>query len=226
MYLRVLLGLTLLLAGLPAQAADAPNPSPAGQGPSAAKVAWRKTQRCGLNCLYVLLRIHGVEVSYQELADETVVGDQGSTFAELSRVARRHGFDLTPMRATWESIDDWPLPAVIHLESQNLDRHYVLLLRREGEEFVIFDCTDGEVSRWGEGEIRDKWSGYVLLHNPPGRWQRLLSWTPYAWLVCGGCMLGAGALRWSRNARAGRQPGGGGGGMGAATETAVPPLES
>lgn len=191
----------LLLILLPLRAGGAPPAGPGAAAPAAAPVPWRRGQCCGLNCLYVLLRMHGVAVTYPDLADETEVGEQGSTMAELSRVAHAHGIDLTPMRATFESIDEWPLPAVVHLQRQDLDRHYVLLLRKQGDQFVFLDCTSGALSFWQEAEFRDKWSGYVLLHNPPGRWPRLPSWAPYAWLACGVCVLGAGLVRRVRKGR-------------------------
>lgn len=214
----------LLLVGLPVEAADPSAPSAAAKELSASVVAWRKAQCCGVNCLYVTLRMHGIPVKYEELAEETAVGDQGSTFAELSRVARLHGLDLTPMQATRESVADWPLPAVLHLERQNLDRHYVLLLRRQGDEYIILDCTSGEISAWGEGEFRDKWSGYVLLAAPSGGWWKLPSWMAYVWFFCGVGVLGAGALRWRRTSRAQREPVGSGDGMADATPHGVPQI--
>lgn len=167
--------------------------------PSAAELAWRQSKRCGVNCLYVLLRSHGIEVAYDRLVDEVAIGDKGTTLAELSRVARAHGINLLPMRATRESIRDWALPAVLHLERQNFERHYVLLLRVESEEYTILDCTTGQMSIWGEGEFRDKWSGYVGLIRSD-RNDIFVGWLPYAWLAAGAVVFGLG-LRGRRRFR-------------------------
>lgn len=180
------LALAAILAGDARGAGDPPDPS-------SAELAWRQSKRCGANCAYVLLRSHGIGVAYDQLVDEIAIGDEGTTLAELSRVCRAHGINLLPMRATLESVRDWSLPAILHLERQNFERHYVLLLRVEGEEYTILDCTTGQMSNWGEGEFRDKWSGYVGLLAADGR-AGMPSWLPYAWLAAGAVVFGI-ALR-------------------------------
>jgi Peptidase C39 family len=172
--------------------------------PAAQPVEWRHTKRCGLNCLYVMLRMIGAQVSYQTLGSEVQVTDQGTTMAELVRVAALHGAILQPMRATKESIPQWSLPAIIHLQNQDLTAHYVLLLRSTGNGFVVLDCNSGELREWGAGEFLDKWTGYVLMQPPPG-----LLFTPIAaslWVGFGCAVLGLGLWQWMLRPRHGLRP--------------------
>src|SRR4051812_43747273 len=81
-----------------------------GRVKSVEPVPWRHTKECGVNCLYVLMRMRGVEVSHQAVKSEVAMGERGATLAELGRVARLYGFPMTPVRASPSTIGECPLP--------------------------------------------------------------------------------------------------------------------
>lgn len=172
-------------------AAAPPVPVP----PPVQPVEWRHSKRCGLNCLYVMLRMRGAPVKYETLAAETEVTDKGTTMAELARVAGWHGISLQAMRATRDSIPQWPLPAIVHLQNQDLTTHYVLLLRTSGTKYVMLDCNSGELRDWSQGEFLDKWTGHVLLAAEPGD---LLASPLVAglWVCAGVGVLALGLWKW------------------------------
>jgi ABC-type bacteriocin/lantibiotic exporter with double-glycine peptidase domain len=166
--------------------------------PLAQPVEWRHTKRCGINCLYVMLRMLGTQVRYENVVAEAHITDQGTTIAELVRLAANYGTSLQPVRATKDTIRRWPLPAIVHLQNQDLTTHYVLLLRASETGYVVLDCNSGELREWGPGEFLDKWTGYVLLQSDSSG--HLFS--PFfagAWVILGCATLALGL--WWRKAR-------------------------
>ena len=166
---------------------------------------WRQSVSCGANCVYVLLRVLEKPVSYEEVSRRTKVGLQGSTMDELARVANLYGVRLAPMRATRKSVEQWPLPAIIHQqEGEGFTGHYVLYLGRDPntKRYVTLDCTTGQIAPMEEGDFFNRWSGYVLLRSPT--WGGFESWVARAWLIAGVFFLGFGVLRWFEWSRGGR----------------------
>src|SRR5437764_775005 len=89
-----------VIHGLCASAGGAPSAVPPRSEDLGAKsVAWRQNYYCGVNCIYVMLKMVGKNTSYETLCDETSVGVQGSSMAELGRLAKIHGIELTPVKA-------------------------------------------------------------------------------------------------------------------------------
>jgi peptidase C39-like protein len=184
----------------------APALSPAAAS-SVAPVDWRVDTRCGVNSLYVMLRMLNRPVTYEQLLKETAVGEQGSSAAELARVASLHQVHLTPVHATSSSASRWPLPAIVHLQRQaDFMGHYVLYLGSNGDTHRLLDCTSGEMSTMPEGDFNTIWSGYVLLRGEPGV-QAMTPWISRGWLMVGAIVfLGYGVRQWHRQRRAAPGP--------------------
>lgn len=176
-------------------------------GPAVAPVDWRVDTRCGVNSLYVMLRMLNRPVTYEQLLKETAVGEQGSSAAELARVASLHGVHLTPVHATIRSVSRWPLPAIVHLQRQtDFMGHYMLYLGSRGDAHQLLDCTSGETRAVPEGDFNSLWSGYVLLRGESVV-QTMAPWISRGWLMAGVIVFfGYGVRRWYQQRRAAPGP--------------------
>lgn len=158
--------------------------------PSTRREPWRSEVYCGVNALYVMLRMLGVHATYDQLLKESSVGDRGSSMEELARVARLHGVTLTPMRGKAAGVASWPTPAIVHQQRRtDLMGHYVLYLGPSGDELLTLDCVSGQLASMSKGDFNDKWSGFVLVRSP-GDSDRMQVFAQ-GWLVFG-LMVGIG----------------------------------
>lgn len=60
---------------------------PAGAVESVPQDYWRNSRRCGTNCLYAYLRIHGRPVALAQVAERVPLGAKGSNMADLRLAA-------------------------------------------------------------------------------------------------------------------------------------------
>jgi hypothetical protein len=185
-------------------------PAPADPGPGASVVApvdWRVDVRCGVNCVYVMLRMLDRPVTYGELLGQTAVGEQGSNAGELARVAGLHGVVLTPVHATAGSVARWPTPAIVHIQRpSDFAGHYVLYLGRVADKYHrVLDCTSGSMSDLSDGDFNAQWTGYALLRGVP-QVQALAPWVARGWLAAGILVFIASLVRWHQQRRAAPVP--------------------
>jgi ABC-type bacteriocin/lantibiotic exporter with double-glycine peptidase domain len=158
-------------------------------------VPWRQELYCGVNCLYVMLNVLGVRVTYDQVVDETHLTASGTDMAELQRVADKLGLHLVAVRATAQSALDWPLPAIIHQrKAGSRTGHFVLLLDQSKDSFTILDSNTGQVVVLGEATFLNDWSGYVLLRSAK-RSRSYVAWIVLFWMFMGAAVCAMGIWR-------------------------------
>src|SRR4051812_42235500 len=54
---------------------------------------WREMKNCGVCSSYLLCRLHGIEVNYDQLRAEVPVTEWGSSLYDMKYACRRHGLD-------------------------------------------------------------------------------------------------------------------------------------
>lgn len=177
-----------------AEATDGPSQKSetAGNEPE----TWRSEMHCGVNCLYVLLRSLGTNVTYDRLCEQTALGPDGTSMAELARVSGSYGVPLVAVRSGPDGIDQWPLPAIVHQQRvMSSTGHFILLVGYNGDVFSVLDSTTGQLKAISRGDFLEKWSGFALLRNDPAPlgWE---FWIAAGWLACGTILLGLGSWRW------------------------------
>src|SRR6266404_69007 len=98
---------------------------------SADNIVWRSERSCGLNCLYVLLGTHNIDVDYYRLATEVIRGEDYTSLTELRLASNRHGLAVNLGRSNPEGLMRLPMPVIAHLElmSPRADTpgHFVLV---------------------------------------------------------------------------------------------------
>ncbi len=129
--------------------------------------------RCGPNCLYAYLSLHGRPRALDEILALVPIGPDGAALADLRKAADASGVASRAVRTTADRLGDWPLPAVAHLDVK--EGHYVLLVAVDPRMVTIADMSTGEIETMPSSRFFSMWSGYLLVADH-GRTLRLASW--------------------------------------------------
>ncbi|MCB9871150.1 MAG: hypothetical protein H6837_14930 [Planctomycetes bacterium] len=129
---------------------------------------WRTTQNCGANCLYLLLRAHGHDITYQRVVEATRIGARGSSLAELAQSARNLGFPVRLGKGSPEDLRHARLPILIHTDPSTGDvrttGHYLVVTAIDQQTGIVhlFDGLSALKTTVAMHDLRRTWSGYVL----------------------------------------------------------------
>jgi hypothetical protein len=148
------------------------------------------TKNCGRQCLYVLLRLHGINVTEREIDRFLPVGERGTSMYDLQQCARYFGLETEVVELSPEELEKAPLPAIVHLGPTKEEGHYLVLVHVLEPKFPRFiDGTRGSFS-WARAEFARSWSGYALVSKDRW-WLRWLSrLAALVALVAGGLWFG------------------------------------
>lgn len=122
---------------------------------------WRNPLRCGANCLYGYLRLHGREVSLDEIASRVPITPDGANLADMRRAASELGISSRVLKANSSQLRDCPMPAIAHLDISR--GHFVLLLQLSHDAVTFSDMTSGEIETQPIDLFLENWSGYLLI---------------------------------------------------------------
>lgn len=95
-------------------------------------VSWQKHNRCGLNSVYLMIRLMGGHVSYPDL--ERAAGSMppdGLSLSQMVSLAKEFGLDCEVVYGPPESIAELSPPAVIHLGDPEKSGHYVCYYHKQ-----------------------------------------------------------------------------------------------
>lgn len=126
-----------------------------------------KTLVCGPNVLYMLLKLQGRPVTFQQVARELGSDNKLTSLLELRQAAARLGLPTRMRRCPLEDLDRCTMPCIAYTRSEFARRddqsgHYMLVLKVEGERIEVVDGSYGEVLRPRRFKIAGIWTGYVL----------------------------------------------------------------
>jgi hypothetical protein len=167
---------------------------------------WEKQLACGPNVLYLLLRMHGRPVTFQEAEAAVVVGPKGTSLIELREAAGRLGLTTRVRSCTINNLDGCTLPMVAHFKptfgpageaTAAPDRssgdvgHFVLVLEVTRDRVKFIDATLGRVEVFRRDRFPLFWSGYILeVRQGMPAWGRWLAaslatgWACLGLVVC------------------------------------------
>lgn len=129
--------------------------------------------KCGVNALYVFLRLHNVSCSYEDLSRELPLEEKGANMLDLKIVSHSHGCEA-------EVIQIGPfqlaakLPAVARLASVSTqsEGHFVVVTKMSDSNVYVVDSTAGGLIKMPRGVFEREFSGYALVHG--GSWLQLM----------------------------------------------------
>jgi hypothetical protein len=120
---------------------------------------------CGPACAATLLRRGGKTATEQQIARASFTSRNGTENWYLARTLRRYGmqvhFALAP-----DSNGAWPVPSIagVRLPASDNTGHFITVLDRTGDRYVIGDPLEGRIVR-SQSELRDtyEFTGFFMV---------------------------------------------------------------
>jgi hypothetical protein len=186
------------LAGAAGQelAAGAAGVVPPAPSPTAIPLHERAGRECGLNSLFLLLRLSGHHVTHEQVQAAVAVGPSGTSLLELQQAASRLGAKTLISRCSMAELLHRPKPVIayFHLKTpgtQDRTGHYVVVLGTDETGVEVIDGTFATSFKYPASQFEAEWSGHILALAPPQTWVR-----PLALSAVLGLWVGIGLLRW------------------------------
>lgn len=142
-----------------------------GDAPATALERWRSENACGVNCLYVMLDVYGINVNYTQLMGRLIGGIEETSLLDLKRAAVEKGLACEMGKTTPEGLRRATGPVICHCEDELTGRgHFVLVLKSDRDGLVTMDGTTCLLRRLDWTSFDKNWSGYVLYTSPDRMW--------------------------------------------------------
>jgi ATP-binding cassette, subfamily C, bacteriocin exporter len=120
---------------------------------------------CGAACLVSVAAHFGLNVSLRKVTQHAGGDGHGISVYGLIEAARLLKFEVKAVRITGFSLSYIPLPAVFHVQSEDL-RHFVVLYKMNKEVVIIMDPAVGKLISVPAPEFIKFLSGTVLILIP------------------------------------------------------------
>ena len=152
----------------------------------AVKDMFAPTPACGANCMYFLLKLHGIDVSLEQMADEIPVIGQGASLLDLKNAAEQNGMPVEVLEVTPDELArlELPLIALMGTDPEKTPGHFVVLSSVTEEGVMGIDgTTTGRIALTATA-FNKEFSGFVL--SP----QRTTDWLGiFRLVVIGVCII-------------------------------------
>ncbi|WP_281322866.1 peptidase domain-containing ABC transporter [Flavobacterium aestivum] len=109
---------------------------------------------CGPTCLKIIAKYYGKSINIQELRDYSETTREGSNLLFLSDAAEKIGFRTLGVKLNLKSLDEVPLPCVLHWNKE----HYVILYNIKKGRYFISDPGFGLID-YSESDFIKFWIG-------------------------------------------------------------------
>lgn len=112
---------------------------------------------CGLACLVMIFRFHGISVRLNDLRQRYAVNLSGMSVRALLAIANDFGIQIQVLRVDLKHLDTIQLPAILHW---NFD-HYVVFKKVTKKYFIVHDPSRGRV-KLSRAQFSQQFTGIVL----------------------------------------------------------------
>lgn len=122
---------------------------------------------CGPACAATLLRTLGKPATEKEIAEASFTSRNGTENWYLARTLRKRGcrVHFTVLKDTTQA---WPFPAIagVRLPSSGNTGHFVVILGREGDKYIVADPLIGKLI-YSQSELRGDYdfTGFFMVVN-------------------------------------------------------------
>ncbi len=99
---------------------------------------WRNPRRCGINCLYGYMSIHGKEYELKDIARRVKLGVDGASLDDLQLAATDMGVPSSAVKITNTELAHVPLPAIAHFDVRG--GHFQVLLEVNPDTVTTATC--------------------------------------------------------------------------------------
>lgn len=134
---------------------------------------------CGSACLAMICRHFGRSVSLARIRQLTHTSLDGTSLRALCHAATELGLAARSVKASPRTLNDMPLPAIVHWEGN----HWVVLYSVDEQHVRIADPAT-RTMKLRRDEFEGKWSGYAALFDYTQEFERTPEGKPgVAWLA-------------------------------------------
>jgi len=116
---------------------------------------------CGTAALAMVCRHFGRKVSLAHIRELAHTAWDGTSLKGICSAAEKLGLAARPFKVSHRSLEQLPLPAIIHWEGN----HWVVLVDVRGKRVLVADPAVG-LRRLTREEFLEKWSGYTAIFEP------------------------------------------------------------
>jgi hypothetical protein len=121
----------------------------------------RPIGNCGLQCVWMICRILGKKVNWDELARKHSNPDGQNSMLELIDIAHSYGVELEGLQVPFEQLAHLPTPCIVYAQPGGQPHFYVVARIENGAETIFWppaQVTKGPINRitpriWGRGYI-------------------------------------------------------------------------
>jgi ATP-binding cassette subfamily B protein len=124
---------------------------------------------CGAAALATVARHHGIPVGLEQMRELAGTDRVGTNLLGLVRGAEKIGFSARAVKGPYEALPSVPLPAIVHVRTDEGLGHFIVLYRHSKKSVVVADPARG-VRQLSRDEFCRRWTGYlvVLVPDPNG----------------------------------------------------------
>jgi hypothetical protein len=156
--------------------------------------AWQGGSRCGPVALYFLLKLHGLNVSLEQMIEAVPVSAEGASLAQLQTVAERFGLRTQAVKFTPEDMPKLPTPYIVHYNNagtnDSRDNHFDVVFKSFGSTRCGFIDTTNCITKTGDYEAMvGRVSGYALIPVAQGAWWRTALWWAFGAVLALDCVM-------------------------------------
>jgi hypothetical protein len=130
---------------------------------------WRSENQCGLNSLYVLLRLAGIDVDYHDVRRRYPNNGQPTSILTLQDLASQFGLELTAGKTNVVGLQRVAKPVIAHFETVatrgEASGHYVVVTNVNEQQVTYVDGTTAETRSVSWEDFNKLWTGFVLVHD-------------------------------------------------------------
>jgi ABC-type bacteriocin/lantibiotic exporter with double-glycine peptidase domain len=127
----------------------------------------RSTVLCGPHSIYLLLRLHGIAVSYDRVMEETPVSADGMSMEDLRRKAESFGLTTEVVRCSVEDLAHMTHPIILRIQSESTSHrtgHFVVMTRVvDSDRLEVIDSTSSGFRYWQMKNLGNIWEGFALV---------------------------------------------------------------
>ncbi len=124
---------------------------------------------CAVACIACIARFHGLTLPLASIRQTCGAGAMGTTIKGIMDGCTAVNLEAHPYKsaaADTESIDPASLPAILLVNNSEGDPHFIVLSALQKESAEIMDPAEGRLRRIPREQLRQMWSGYLVLVSP------------------------------------------------------------
>jgi hypothetical protein len=129
---------------------------------------WREAQSCGVACGYMLARLLGSEITYDDAVAAIPIEKGGSSLLGLQEGLAALGVSATVLRAKPRDLDHFATPLIAHVlprrETNNAIGHFLLVLQIDDRSVRYIEPNyAASIETVSRSQFVRCWSGYLIL---------------------------------------------------------------